>query len=143
MAAAGVKDTLSKTAKYVADNEGWMNLPYRDTVGKLTIGAGFNLDDEGLKDEEIAFILERRIENIKANLPEMIDSWEALGEGQRLALMDMYYNLGWPRLSKFKKMLAALDEGNYELAAKELLESKYARQVGARAVRNAKLLAGK
>ncbi len=120
-----------------------MNLPYRDTVGKLSIGVGFNLDDEGLKNAEIDYILERRIAQIQLELPNLISTWEALDEGQRLALVDMTYNLGWTRLSKFKKMLKHLDDGKYDLAASELLNSKYARQVGQRAVRNAELLKGK
>lgn len=132
--------TLSKVASYVAANEGWKKFPYKDTVGKTTIGAGFNLDDTGLDDEEITFILEHRLALIKKEIPNRILTWEALSEDQRTALIDMYYNLGWPRLSKFKEMLKAIDKGKYELAAKELLRSKYATQVGKRAERNAELL---
>ena len=52
----------------------------------------------------------------------------------------MVYNLGITRLLKFKKMLAALDSGDYELAATEMLDSRYARQVKGRAKRNAYMM---
>jgi lysozyme len=73
-------------------------------------------------------------------LPLKIATWEALSKDQQLCLMDMYYNLGWPRLSKFKRMLKHIDDGKYDKAAEELLNSKYASQVGQRAKRNADLL---
>jgi lysozyme len=52
----------------------------------------------------------------------------------------MAYNLGIGRLSKFKKMIAALDSRDYELAAKEMLDSTYAKQVKGRAKRNAHMM---
>ena len=134
------KPKPSREAAYIEANEGRTTLPYRDTVGKLTIGVGFNLTDVGLYDEEIDFILANRIERMKLILPNKIATWEALSSDQRLCLMDMYYNLGWPRLAKFKRMLKHIDDGKYDQAAEELLKSKYASQVGLRAVRNAELL---
>ena len=47
----------------------------------------------------------------------------------------MCFNLGRPRLSNFKKFLAALEEGDYEKAAVEMMDSRWASQVGDRAVR--------
>jgi lysozyme len=134
------RSSLTPIEQYIEANEGRMHLPYKDTVGKLTIGVGFNLTDVGLYDEEIDFILRNRVERMKLVLPLKIATWEALSGDQRLALMDMYYNLGWPRLSKFKRMLKHIDDGKYDKAAEELLNSKYASQVGQRAKRNAELL---
>jgi lysozyme len=129
------KSNQTPIEQYIEGNEGRMHLPYKDTVGKLTIGVGFNLTDVGLYDEEIDFIL-----RMKLMLPLKIATWEALSKDQQLCLMDMYYNLGWPRLSKFKRMLKHIDDGKYDKAAEELLNSKYASQVGQRAKRNADLL---
>jgi lysozyme len=51
----------------------------------------------------------------------------------------MALNLGWPRLSAFRNMLAALQAMDYATAAREALDSKWAKQVGARAERIAAL----
>lgn len=52
----------------------------------------------------------------------------------------MIFNVGKPRLLGFKLMLAAVDSGDYEEAAKQMIESVWARQVGQRAVRLAAMM---
>ena len=47
----------------------------------------------------------------------------------------MCFNLGYPRLSKFKNFLAAMQENDFETAAVEMMDSKWANQVGKRAER--------
>jgi lysozyme len=60
----------------------------------------------------------------------------------RLVLLDMAYNMGINSLLGFKRMFAALDVGDWDRAATELLDSKYARQVPERAASNADLIRG-
>ena len=62
-----------------------------------------------------------------------------MGEARQRALLNMCFNLGWPRLSGFKEMLLCLQAGSYARAAEEAKDSKWARQVGDRALRIAKL----
>jgi len=50
-------------------------------------------------------------------------------------MVNMCFNLGYPRLSKFKKFLAAMEDNDFETAAKEMMDSKWATQVGDRAER--------
>jgi len=45
----------------------------------------------------------------------------------------MAFNLGEGKLRKFKKMFAAIGRQDFDLASQEILKSKYAKQVGARA----------
>ena len=52
---------------------------------------------------------------------------------RRAVILDMLFNLGLPRLKEFKKTLAAIRAKDFEEAAKEMLDSKWARQVGYRA----------
>lgn len=47
-------------------------------------------------------------------------------------LVNMAFNIGRPRLSKFKKMLAAIEAKDYNLAAEEMMDSKWYHQVGRR-----------
>lgn len=126
--------------EYVEENEGRRHFPYKDTEGKLTIGVGFNLDDVGLFDEEIDFILENRLKLNEESLKYHWSGFEVAPPTVKLALQDLYFNLGWPRLRGFKKMWAAIKVSNWDEAAKELLDSKYAKQVGKRAKRNSELI---
>lgn len=125
--------------EYLEENEGRRHFPYKDTEGKLTIGVGFNLDDVGLYDEEIDFILENRIKLAQEALEYHVAGFKKMPPSVQLALTDMYFNLGWPRLRRFKNMLAAVKLEDWDTAAKEVLNSKYAKQVGKRAKRNSDL----
>ncbi|MEH6405330.1 MAG: hypothetical protein V7750_18300 [Sneathiella sp.] len=121
-------------------NEGLRLMPYQDTVGKLTIGVGRNLDDGGISKEEALYLLSNDIGNVLSELSEKVDCWSSLPDTKKIALADMCFNLGWPRLSKFKRMMAALEGGDFDLAATEALDSKWAKQVGQRSERIATLL---
>lgn len=127
-------------AQYIEKNEGRRVHPYRDTVGKLTIGVGFNIDDVGLYDNEIDFILDNRIKLVTEKLKFLVPDFETLGLPQRTVLTDLGYNLGIPKLSLFKQFLGAVNAKDWGLAAVELLDSKYAAEVPARAKRNSELI---
>ena len=116
-------------------HEGVRRFPYRDTVGKLTVGAGFNLDDVGLYDEEIDFILDNRLRLVRTNLAKELPRFSSLDQVRQAVLIDMGYNLGVGGLLKFKRTLQSVEHGRYERAALEMLESKWATQVGRRAIR--------
>ena len=66
--------------------------------------------------------------------------WRHQSEVRKVVLVDMCYNLGINRFLGFKKMLAAVKEGNYDTAADEMLNSKWATQVKGRAVELAQLM---
>lgn len=120
-------------------DEGLELKPYRDSVGKLTIGVGRNLDDVGLSAAEVYVLLENDIENAMNDLDHNFPGWRQLPDTVQRGMLNMVFNLGWPRFATFKLMIAALQEGNFEEAAREALDSKWAGQVGARAYRIAAL----
>jgi lysozyme len=113
-------------------HEGLSLKPYADSIGKLTIGVGRNLDDVGLSKTEAFFLLDNDIENLTNKL-ESIPIFNTLNTSQQIALTDMAFNLGFHGILRFKKMWAALEENNYYLAAREMLNSKWAEQVPLRA----------
>lgn len=113
--------------------------PYVDTVGKITIGVGRNLTDVGISQPESRILLQNDINAVLADLDRRAGFWRGMSEGRQLAIANMAFNLGGPRLSGFKLMLAGLEVGDYESAAREALSSKWAQQVGERAQRIAKL----
>jgi lysozyme len=152
-----VNRTLLKTQ--LVRHEGLRLKPYRCTAGKLTIGVGRNLDDRGLSDEEVIAIfgepLEKRewLERIKRGITSpqamlLLDNdieavvrelwdrlpWVAnLSDARQRALVNMGFNLGVRGLLAFKRTLASIRRGDYAVAAAQMLESKWARQVGRRA----------
>lgn len=115
---------------------------YTDTVGKQTIGYGHNLDALGISEHIADLILEEDFVNTLTELNKRLPWWRTLTKLQRRGLVNMAFNLGLPKLLKFKKMLAALKKGKKERAAAEALDSKWAKQVGKRAWRIAALYRG-
>ena len=129
-----------KAARILEQHEGNRRYAYTDSVGKLTIGIGFNLDDVGLYPEESQWILRNRISKIDTKLINILPEYRGLNAVRRIVLVDMMYNLGQRRFFGFKKMLAALQVRDYAEAAKEMLDSKWARQVGGRSTRLARIM---
>ena len=120
-------------------DEGERLKPYKCSAGKVTIGVGRNLDDVGISKYESRMMLDEDIKRVGWELDERIPGWRAYPDGVALGLANMCFNLGWPRLSGFRKMLAAIKSGDYNKAADEALDSKWAKQVGPRADRIAQL----
>lgn len=121
-------------------HEGRRRYPYKDTVGKLTIGVGFNLDDEGLYDEEIDFILDNRLNKVYEEAQAAFPDFRTLNNARKTVIVDMLFNLGLVRLKGFKKMWAAVGMRDFKGAATEMLDSKWATQVGPRATRLAEMM---
>ncbi len=126
--------------KLLITHEGLRLKPYRDSVGKLTIGVGRNLDDVGITEEEALYLLKNDIKRVLDFLKERLPYWNGLTETRKMALVDMCFNLGPGGFLSFKRMLAALERGDYEQAAREMLDSKWARQVGRRAEELAEMM---
>ena len=120
-----------KAADLIRIHEGLRLKTYTCTAGKLTIGYGHNLDDNGISKDMAEFILQRDIEDAEAHLKQYF--WfEDLDPGRRAAITDMMFNLGSTRFSGFHNMIIALGEGDFETAAKEAEDSKWFKQVGKR-----------
>lgn len=108
---------------------------YKDTVGKWTIGVGFNLDDVGLYPEEVAFILDNRCMKIIRELDDYLSWWRGLDDVRQNVLAEMAFNMGLQRVLGFHDMLAYLKAGYYNRAAQAGSDSLWAKEVGDRAAR--------
>lgn len=128
-------------ALQLAAHEGLRLRPYRDTVGKLTIGFGRNLDDVGISKAEARHLLANDIAKVERELAASIPWWRDLSFNRQLVLADMAFNLGIAGLLKFKQTLGAVETGDYIGAAEGMLNSKWAQQVGGRAIRLARMMA--
>ncbi len=112
-------------------HEGLRLKPYRDTVGKLTIGYGRNLDDVGITREEAELMLDNDIDEALKYLGT-VDEFNGLDPVRQAVITNMCFNLGFYGLMSFRKMWRAIDRKDYSEAAKQMLDSLWARQVGGR-----------
>ena len=124
-------------------HEGRQAFPYHDTVGKLTIGVGRNLSDRGLSEDEIDLLLATDI-GIAAEICTGLfgAGFAGLSPDRRHALISMAFNMGGPRLAGFRRMRAAIAADDWDRAAAEALDSRWATQTGHRASHIAQMLRG-
>lgn len=120
-------------------HEGMKLEPYEDTVGKLTIGVGRNLEDKGITEEEAKELLKNDVLEITKKL-ERYDWFYKLDRVRQKVIIDMAFNLGINGLLSFKNMIAAINKEDYEKASEEMINSKWATQVKTRADRLARMM---
>jgi lysozyme len=115
-------------------DEGRRATPYQDSRGIWTVGYGHNLTVGALSEAALEQIL--RDDLLAAETPcRRLPIWPRLSEARQGALLNMSFNLGFAGLMEFRQMFAALEAGDYEGASAAMLDSEWARQVGARAER--------
>lgn len=123
----------------LARTEGRRNRPYIDTVGKVTIGIGHNLTDKGISDVILdAIFLEDITEAAKdvSTLPFYLN----LDPIRQTVVIDMVFNMGLASFSEFTNTIGYIKRGDYTGAADQMLLSKWAKQVGSRAVELATIM---
>lgn len=121
-------------------HEGLRLKPYRDTVGILTIGYGRNLEDVGISEDEAELMLQNDIAGARKRLEEIFTAASTLSGPRYNVLVDMIFNLGPGGFMGFRKMRKAVEEGDFERAAQEMLDSKWAVQVKGRAEELARMM---
>lgn len=116
-------------------HEGLTTKPYVDTVGKITIGVGHNLSDNGITKRQAMQWLEEDVALATWELKRSCRWVKDLSPMRERVLIDMAFNLGIHRLLKFVDTLGAVRASRYPKAAKTMLASRWAKQVGNRARR--------
>ena len=117
-------------------HEGVKYYVYKDHLGYETIGVGRCLKQGvglGLTHDEVDYLLINDINRCLEELDAAFPWFKDLTEIRREAMINLCFNLGLTRLRKFEKALAAMSIHNYEEAANEFLDSRWAKQVGNRA----------
>ena len=146
------QDLINELIKH----EGLRLTVYQDTLGIDTIGIGRNLLDRGISKEELAeldiptiehiyeygiteadamVLAENDVQIVEEELVRAHPCVDRLDSVRQLVLIDMAFNMGVPRLCKFKKMWAAVHENKFDIAAKEMLDSRWAIQVKSRSTK--------
>jgi len=130
---------LNQLEEMLLKHEGLRLQVYKCTAGKDTIGIGHNLTDNGISEKIAYAILREDIDGCVSDLNKY--GWFAkLNIPRQDALIDMCFNLGINRLLGFKMMIAALDNEEFEEAAKQALDSQWSVQVGNRAFELAEMI---
>lgn len=124
---------LQKLKEILVEDEGVRLYPYLDTVGKLTIGVGHNLTDLGLSQDAVNFIFAEDIQRLLSSELGNKRWFKDLSDNRKVVVLSMCFNLGISGFLKFKKTIQYLRAKDYIAASKEMLDSKWARQVPVRA----------
>lgn len=131
---------LLKLKQELERDEGRSAKPYTDTVGKLTIGVGWNLTDRGLPSWMIDMLFDLSVQDAEKDARAIFRNFDELTPARQRVVINMTFNMGLSRVLKFKKMIAAVLMEDWEEAAAQMLDSKWAKQVGARADRLADMM---
>ena len=122
-------------------HEGLRLTVYDCPAGYKTIGVGRNIEQKGITEDEALYLLGNDIEYFTEQLEENLIGFQELSEDKKAVLVNMAFNLGVNGLLKFKNMLAAITEERWEDASAEMLNSRWADQVGNRAIELAEAMA--
>jgi len=151
-----MKYDKSKLIEKLIAHEGLRLEVYKDSLGIDTIGIGRNLEDRGISKDELdwmdypsieyvysdgiseadaMYLAQNDVQIVEDELLRAHPCVDRLDAVRQLILVDMAFNMGVPRLCKFKKMWTAVHENKFDIAAKEMLDSRWANQVKSRAVK--------
>lgn len=124
---------MSKLEEQLIRHEGEMLKPYKDSVGVLTIGIGHNLE-EGISQAVSRMMFREDLAEATEELIRAHPVVMGLNQARRDVLINMAFNMGLSRLAGFRRMWAAIGNGDFDRASDEMLDSKWAGQVGNRAI---------
>lgn len=119
---------MSRVRDLLVKYEGLKLKPYRCTEGKMTIGVGRNLEDVGVSKQESDMLLDNDIARIRGDSDRELVWFSALSEPRKDVILLMLFQLGLTRFRTFRRFLRAMDRKDYDLAAKEMLDSDWAKQ---------------
>lgn len=127
----------ARLSKQLEVDEGKKERIYLDTANppKWTGGVGRNLSDRAFSEDEIQLMLSNDIDLATRDVRQLVPGFDYLSDARQEAIVNFVFNLGYTRASKFKKSFSLLNSSRFEEAADEFLNSAWAKQVGARAIR--------
>jgi len=145
---AGVKNEKMDREQLIKElifDEGMVLEIYKDHLGYETFGVGhlvLDKDDEcnlpvgtPVSEKRVLECLDKDIDTICAELDRAIPWWRDLDDDRQRVIANMGFNLGLTRLLGFKRFLAAIEHMDYETAAVEMMDSRWATQVKNRSLR--------
>lgn len=152
---------LVKTLPLTKWAEGYRDMMYKDSKGIPTIGYGSNLNaahirkeleslgysptsllarNQAIREKDAEILLKRGMAQALKDAKKFASNWDQLDPIAKVVLVDMSYNLGLTRLSKFKRFRSALERLDYAEARDEMIDSKWYNDVGRRSKRLVQLM---
>lgn len=149
---------LDQAKALITKHEGVRASPYKDSLGIPTIGIGFNMTRPDararlaqvgltswappihLTDDQIQQLLALDLADCAADVKDVVVGFDALSDNRKCVLCDMRFNLGPMRFRAFAHMISAVNDGNFNEAADQMLASVWASQVGHRATEDAEMM---
>ena len=138
-----VAQSLNQYMEFIERWEGREHTAYIDSLGHRTIGVGHRLFDKKvthLSDPEITRILAKDTLIAISDAKSLICDFNNKPSHVKLICVDLCFNLGKTKFSKFKKTINACNDGDYLLMSRELIDSKWYKQVGRRSKHHVKSL---
>ena len=126
--------------KRLIDFEGLELKLYFCKSNKPTIGVGRNCLDNGITEEEAMYLLNNDISSVIKKLDKHWIAWRKLPITAQYVCIDVVFNMGINTWMSFRKTRAYMEMEQWDKAGDELLNSKYAEQVGRRAIFNSEQL---
>jgi GH24 family phage-related lysozyme (muramidase) len=150
------------TASLIRRHEGLRLEAYKDIVGKLTVGYGFNLDAGAAKaicaslnldyesirngaaitEAQADAILDLQLGMVNAQAKTLFPNFNQMPADVQAVVQDLIFNMGFAAFSKFGQTVPALRAGKYAEAADFLEKDKWFRETGHRGVEDVALLRG-
>ena len=127
---------LTTLEQRLIQHEGFKHFGYSDSLGNFTIGCGRNIDSRGglgLSSDEIIYLLRNDINRTEGRLLEYGWYRHLDSRVRQEAIIEMAFNLGMTKFLNFRKAIRAISLGNYDEAARELIDSTWAEQLPERA----------
>ena len=131
---------MNNLLESIKKHEGFVEHVYDDSLGIPTIGYGFAIKDLVLDEDIAEDILMRKLERLQRNANSRFKWLEDMPVVVQEVILNMCYQLGVTGVSKFRKAISALQEGDWDEAANEMLDSLWARQTPNRAEELSKIV---
>ena len=125
---------MNKLIEQLKIHEGMKLKPYKCTAGKLTIGIGRNLEDVGISEDEANMLLRHDIQEATRQLLHVFPWMGEFNDARISAMINFTFNVGIGTVKKFENTLSYMQSGEWDKAADEMMDSRWARQVGNRAI---------
>jgi len=126
--------------KRLIDFEGLVLKAYVCPTGYISVGVGRNLETNGITEEEAMYLLNNDIADVIGKLDKHWIAWRKLPITAQYVCIDLVFNMGINSFMSFRMTRAHMEMGDFEKAGIELLNSKYAKQVGRRGIFNSEQL---
>lgn len=118
---------MNRLEQKLIEHEGLRLKLYKCSMGKWSVGVGRNIEDNGITSDEAEYLLKNDIQT--ARLAAFKYPWfKSLDDVRQEVVIMMIFQLGAKTFAGFKKTIAAIHAGNFDLAAKEMQKSAWHNQ---------------